>query len=41
MATIAAATAGDVSDAVNGSSPPGRRQYTVGPPVGNGRIEGG
>jgi hypothetical protein len=41
MATIAAATAGDVSDAVNGSSPPGRRQNTAGPPAGSGHTERG
>ncbi|MHC4961719.1 MAG: hypothetical protein ACYTGA_06335 [Planctomycetota bacterium] len=41
MATIAAATAGDVSDAENGSSPPGQMQDTAGPPAGNGRTESG
>ena len=41
MATIAAATAGDVSDADNGSLHPGRMQNTAGVPAGNGLTEDG
>lgn len=41
MATIAGATAGNVSGAENGSLRPGRMQYTAGVPAGNGPTEGG